>query len=153
MEDLLGYSRDEFLGKELWELGLLQDSRANQEAFVELQKKGHIRYNDLPLQTKHGERRDIEFISNVCSAAEPKRRLPNLSTQNMAPLTSGIGYSITPLPIFPDRPAMENRVRFSDPFSFVSAGLMLPGVQPESGNAPFITTQFDVFVTWPNPVE
>src|SRR5205809_5904670 len=84
MEDLLGYSRDEFLGKELWELGLLQDSRANQEAFVELQKNGHIRYNDLPLQTKHGERRDIEFISNVCSAAEPKRRLPNLSTQNMA---------------------------------------------------------------------
>jgi len=26
---------------------------------------------------------------------------------------------------------------------------VLPGVQPESGNALFITTQFDVFVTWP----
>src|ERR1043165_8729410 len=47
MSELLGYSREEFLGKELWELGFLKDSEASQEAFRELQRKGYIRYHDL----------------------------------------------------------------------------------------------------------
>src|ERR1051325_8222972 len=65
MSEFLGYSREEFVGKQLWELGLLRDSKANQDAFKELQTKGIIRYDDLPLQTKKGELRDVEFISNI----------------------------------------------------------------------------------------
>ena len=56
MTELLGYSRDEFLGKELWEIGLFSDKEASQEAFRELQAKGYLRYEDLPLQTKEGKR-------------------------------------------------------------------------------------------------
>src|SRR5215510_10159305 len=52
MVDLLAYSREEFLGKELWEIGLLKDPQAAEAAFRELQQKGYIRYDDLPLQTK-----------------------------------------------------------------------------------------------------
>jgi PAS domain S-box-containing protein len=63
--ELLGYAREEFLGKELWELGLLADAAASQEAFRILQATGYIRYEDLPLQTKAGTRRDVEFVSNV----------------------------------------------------------------------------------------
>ena len=37
MTELLSYSRDEFLGKELWEIGLFSDKEASQEAFRELQ--------------------------------------------------------------------------------------------------------------------
>ncbi len=33
---LLGYELDDFLGKELWEIGLFQDKEANQEAYREL---------------------------------------------------------------------------------------------------------------------
>jgi len=69
MQDLLGYSREEFLGKELWEIGLLKNSKATQKAFRELQKTGYIRYDDLPLQTKHGDWRDVEFISSVYEEA------------------------------------------------------------------------------------
>jgi PAS domain S-box-containing protein len=65
MMDLLGYSREEFLGKELWEIGLFKDSQASQDTFRELQKKGYIRYDNLPLESKHGDRREVEFISNV----------------------------------------------------------------------------------------
>src|SRR5215210_5513853 len=65
MTELLGYSRDEFLGKELWEIGLFQDKEASQAAFRELQEKGYLRYEDLPLQTRHGESREVEFVSNV----------------------------------------------------------------------------------------
>ncbi len=65
MVELLGYARAEFLGKELWEIGLLKDKEASQVAFQELQENGHIRYEDLPLETKKGKRREVEFISNI----------------------------------------------------------------------------------------
>lgn len=65
MHELLGYSRDEFLGKELWELGFFSDKEASKEAFKELQAKGYLRYEDLPLQTKGGKLQDVEFVSNV----------------------------------------------------------------------------------------
>jgi len=65
MMELLGYSRDEFLGKELWEIGLFSDKEASQQAFRELQAKGYLRYEDLPLQTIEGKLREVEFVSNV----------------------------------------------------------------------------------------
>ena len=65
MMELLGYSYDEFLGKELWEIGLFSDKEASQAAFRELQEAGYIRYEDLPLQTRRGESREVEFVSNV----------------------------------------------------------------------------------------
>jgi PAS domain S-box-containing protein len=65
MTELLGYSSDEFLGKELWEIGLFSDKEASRAAFRELQETGYLRYEDLPLQTLQGESREVEFISNV----------------------------------------------------------------------------------------
>jgi PAS domain S-box-containing protein len=65
MEQLLGYTRDKFLGKELWEIGLFSDIVASRAAFQELQAKGFIRFEDLPLQTKAGKSADVEFVSNV----------------------------------------------------------------------------------------
>ena len=54
MSELLGYPREELLGKELWEIGLLKDEAASRAAFRELQKKHFIRYEDLPLQDQSG---------------------------------------------------------------------------------------------------
>jgi PAS domain S-box-containing protein len=65
MSELLGYPREELLGKELWEIGLLQDEAASRAAFCELQKNRFIRYEDLPLQTKAGKRHEVEFVSNL----------------------------------------------------------------------------------------
>ncbi len=65
MMELLGYSRAEFLGKELWEIGLFSDKEASQNAIRELQATGYLRYEDLPLQSSCGERREVEFVSNV----------------------------------------------------------------------------------------
>ena len=65
MTELLAYSRADFLGKELWEIGLFSDKEASQTVFRELQESGYIRYEDLPLQTRHGESREVEFVSNV----------------------------------------------------------------------------------------
>ena len=65
MTELLGYSPDEFVGKELWEIGLFSDKEASQNAFRELQAKGYLRYEDLPLQTSRGKLREVEFVSNA----------------------------------------------------------------------------------------
>ncbi|HSE22215.1 MAG TPA: PAS domain-containing protein, partial [Pyrinomonadaceae bacterium] len=64
MTELLGYSHVEFLGKELWEIGLFSDKEASQQAFKELQRTGYLRYEDLPLQDTNGKLRDVEFVSN-----------------------------------------------------------------------------------------
>jgi PAS domain S-box-containing protein len=65
MTDLLGYSQQAFLGKELWEIGLFSERSENEAAFRELQEQGYIRYDHLPLQTKDGRRTEVEFVSNV----------------------------------------------------------------------------------------
>src|SRR6266702_6422836 len=65
MEELLGYTREELIGKELFEIGLHKDEQANQDAFRKLQENHYIRYEDLPLKTKRGERRDIEVVANL----------------------------------------------------------------------------------------
>ncbi len=65
MEELLGYTREELIGKELFEIGLHKDEQANQDAFRKLQEKHYIRYEDWPLKTKTGERREIEVVANL----------------------------------------------------------------------------------------
>jgi formate hydrogenlyase transcriptional activator len=63
--EMLGYSHEEFLGKRLWEIGAFKDREASKVAFSELQSKGYVRYNDLPLETKDGRPMAVEFVSNV----------------------------------------------------------------------------------------
>ena len=65
IENLLGYTQAEFVGKELWQIGLFRDIAANQEAFQELKEQGYIRYENLPLKTKEGRKAEVEFVSNV----------------------------------------------------------------------------------------
>jgi len=62
---MLGYSREEFIQKKLWEVGAFRDIEASQEAFEALQKNEYIRYEDLPLKAKNGRLVDVEFVSNV----------------------------------------------------------------------------------------
>jgi PAS domain S-box-containing protein len=63
--ELLGFSREAFLGEKLWDLGAFRDIIANKVAFEELQAEGYVRYDDKPLATKDGRRIDVEFVSNV----------------------------------------------------------------------------------------
>jgi PAS domain S-box-containing protein len=63
--DLLGYPKEYFLGKELWEIGVLADAETSKEVMTILQERGRIRYEDLPLQHKDGRHIPVEFVSNV----------------------------------------------------------------------------------------
>jgi diguanylate cyclase (GGDEF)-like protein/PAS domain S-box-containing protein len=70
--DLLKFSRDEFIGKKLWEVGAFKDIKASKSAFQALQKDEYIRYKDLPLRTNDGDLIQVEFVSNVYLEGEHK---------------------------------------------------------------------------------
>ena len=62
---MLGYSKEEIIGMELWEIGAMVDKNASIRAFATLKKDGYIKYSDLPLRTKAGEIISVEFVSNA----------------------------------------------------------------------------------------
>ncbi|MFO7525291.1 MAG: PAS domain S-box protein [Ignavibacteriaceae bacterium] len=63
--ELSGYSREEFVDKEIWEIGFFKDIAASKEKFLELQYNEYVRYDNLPLETNHGRKINVEFVSNV----------------------------------------------------------------------------------------
>ena len=70
--NMLGYSREEFIKKKLWEVGAFKDIKASKDAFQALQKNEYIRYKDLPLRAKGGKLIQVEFVSNVYLAGDEK---------------------------------------------------------------------------------
>jgi PAS domain S-box-containing protein len=63
--NLLGFSKEEFIEKEIWEIGLFRDIAANKDKFLELQQQEYVRYENLPLETAGGRKINVEFVSNV----------------------------------------------------------------------------------------
>jgi PAS domain S-box-containing protein len=68
--DLLGYSKNDFLGKHLWDVGALKDIAASKDNYYTLQKKRYVRFENLPLKTKTGKEVDVEFVSNAYRAGK-----------------------------------------------------------------------------------
>ncbi len=68
--NLLGFSRNEMLGKTVGELSPFKDIEENKVMLARLQKDGYVRYEDLPLETRGGRRIAVEFVSNVYLAGD-----------------------------------------------------------------------------------
>ena len=62
---LLGLTPEQTIGAKIWELGFFKDIAGNQAKFMELQQKEYVRYENLPLESADGQRRNVEFVSNV----------------------------------------------------------------------------------------
>ena len=62
---ILGHSHDELVGKKLWEIGSFKNIVRSKTAFRGLKMKGDVRHEDLPLETKDGRRRNVEFVTSV----------------------------------------------------------------------------------------
>ena len=60
--EMLGYSKEAFLGKKFWEIGLSQDIVKSKQIIADLQSNNYIRYEDLPLEKNDGNLISAEFI-------------------------------------------------------------------------------------------
>jgi PAS domain S-box-containing protein len=69
---LLGFSRNEMIGKTVGELSPFKDIEENKIMLSRLQKDGYVRYEDLPMETRDGHRIAVEFVCNVYQAGEVK---------------------------------------------------------------------------------
>lgn len=65
LTDLLGYSCEELRRRKLWEIGVFKDIASSKKTFLELQNKGYVKYDDIPLETKNKKEISVEFVSNV----------------------------------------------------------------------------------------
>lgn len=63
--EMLGYSKEEFICKKIWEIGSFKDTELSKAGFRQLQDNGYIHYECMPLATKDGRLVDVEFVSNV----------------------------------------------------------------------------------------
>ena len=70
--ELLGFSREEFVGKAIWDIGPFKDIASNKDKFMELQRQKYVRFDDLPLETADGRRIEVEFVSNVYTVDHQK---------------------------------------------------------------------------------
>jgi len=68
--EMLGFSHDELVGTPIWELGPFRDIVSNKAKFEQLQQRGYVRYEDLPLETRDGRKVAVEFVSNVYQAGD-----------------------------------------------------------------------------------
>ncbi len=65
MVAMLGYTREDFLKKCIWELGPFTNIFKLENAFRELKESEFVHYEDRPLVTNDGQCVDVEFVSNV----------------------------------------------------------------------------------------
>ncbi|MFA5133662.1 MAG: PAS domain S-box protein [Patescibacteria group bacterium] len=62
--NIIGYSLKELIGKELWNIGMFKNIKEAKALFKELQNKGYIRYENMPLENKNKKTVEVEFICN-----------------------------------------------------------------------------------------
>lgn len=70
--EILGYTREEFLGRKLFETDAFLDHEANRKVFRRLKERRYVRFENLPLETKDGRRIDVEFVSHAYESAGRK---------------------------------------------------------------------------------
>ena len=62
---MLGYSKENFLTKHIWDIGTKENIDLSKQLYLELQEKGYVRYEDLPLEASNGKLIHVEFVCNV----------------------------------------------------------------------------------------
>jgi diguanylate cyclase (GGDEF)-like protein/PAS domain S-box-containing protein len=70
--NMLGYSRESFVGIKFWQMNVFKDIESSQDAFDTLAEDQYIRYDNLPLRAKDGKRYLVEFVANVFQAGSEK---------------------------------------------------------------------------------
>jgi PAS domain S-box-containing protein len=63
--EMIGYSKEELISKTLWELKIFKKIAPSKEAFAEFDRNSYYHLEEMPLKTKAGIHKEVEFISTV----------------------------------------------------------------------------------------
>lgn len=63
--EMLGHAHEDLLGKSLWEIGVHMDKDMRKSFLAALQKKGYVRYGNVPIETQHGRHITAECIGST----------------------------------------------------------------------------------------
>ena len=112
LTQLLGYSREEFLGRKLWEIGPFPDEAAR-ATFRELREKGYSRHDELWLAARDGRLIPVECVSNVFPVDH--REIVQCNIRDISPrkqLEDRLRYLAThdPLTDLPNRELFHDRL-------------------------------------------
>jgi PAS domain S-box-containing protein len=70
LTELLGYTHEQLLGQEMWQVGLFQDRQATLEALQEVQEEYSLSYECLPIYDKYGQYKYIDFMAYICQETD-----------------------------------------------------------------------------------
>ena len=70
--NLLGYSKDELIGRKIFEISPFSNIIPSEYTFKEFKEKGYVRYDNLLLNSKSGNKKYVEFILSVYVAGNKK---------------------------------------------------------------------------------
>lgn len=63
--EMLGYGRDEVLGRRLWKIGFFKDRALAESTYASLHIEGFVRHESLALVAKDGRSIEVEFVGNL----------------------------------------------------------------------------------------
>lgn len=143
---MLGYTKNELVGKELWQIGAMVNKHASITAFEVLKQDGYIKYDDLPLRTKTGQIISVEFVSNAydvdgetviqCNIRDITDRKNALTTmrryqQSLSLSMVQIVGALTKVIVARDAYTHQHQVRVSDLCVAIAGEIDLPGYVTE----------------------
>ncbi len=121
--ELLGYTREELLGRTLWELGPPREVQSSRIIFEKLLGNGHIHAADLLLRTKSGRCFKAEVVGNFYPMDGKKViqcNIRDISGRSRA--KEKIRYLIT----HDELTGLHNRMFFEEELSRISRGRQFP---------------------------
>lgn len=65
--ELSGYSKNQMIGKNIWETALFKDIFKQEIQFPEMQQNDYVRYENIPIETADGRKIIVEFICHAYS--------------------------------------------------------------------------------------
>ena len=69
---MLGYAREDFVAKKLWEIDAIDDVAGGRACFHELQENEHVCSENLELKAKDGRPVQVELVGNVYQVGDGK---------------------------------------------------------------------------------